>query len=75
MNQMNSLGGLGSQPNNTSMGGGMQMNSGMSGTGGLGGFYAGNSDPFAELDQQPGQFGGMHQQSQMTQQPQMPSMQ
>ena len=59
MNQVNSLSGIGNQAN-TGMGGGMQMSSGLSnaGQGGLGGFYADNSDPFAEIDQKPGQFGG-----------------
>ena len=71
MNQTNSLSGLGGQSSTSGMGGGMQTNSGMAGAGGLGGFYAGNSDPFAELDQQPGQFGGMQSRPQMGQQPQM----
>ena len=56
MNQMSNLGGgLGGQASNTGMGGGMQANSGLSG------FYSGNSDPFAEIDNKSGQYGAMQQ--------------
>ena len=37
------------------MGGGVQANSGLSG------FYSGNSDPFAEIDNKSGQYGAMQQ--------------
>ena len=56
MNQMSNLGGgLGGQSSGTGMGGGVQTNSG------LGGFYSGNADPFAEIDNKPGQYGATQQ--------------
>ena len=37
------------------MGGGVQTNSGLSG------FYSGNADPFAEIDNKSGQYGATQQ--------------
>ena len=56
---MNNLGGLSNQQKQMGMNSGnsgMQTNTGQS-QGGLGGLYAGNSDPFAELDKPNTGFG------------------